>query len=168
MKTKVRSHQTSTRLRFVDLGFTRVCSGATRTTPMGSSTTARRSPERVKPNTRLPKPHGITRIATFCLFASFISVNGQNVASTDGTFVDVTSNVQTQLDGRFGTVPSHRSGHTMVRAEKLGNLIDQTRAPQRPIEELFRERRDGTERTRSCFEWKKTVFCQSQTLSIQR
>jgi hypothetical protein len=48
----------------------------------------------------------------FCLFAA---ANGQNVAGEGGTFVDVTPNVQTQLDGRFGTAPSHRSGHTMVR-----------------------------------------------------
>jgi hypothetical protein len=48
----------------------------------------------------------------FCLFAA---ANGQNVAGESGTFVDVTPNVQTQLDGRFGTAPSHRSGHTMVR-----------------------------------------------------
>lgn len=61
-----------------------------------------------------PRPgRGLARVAmAFCLFAA---ANGQNVAGEGGTFVDVTPNVQTQLDGRFGTAPSHRSGHTMVR-----------------------------------------------------
>ena len=60
-----------------------------------------------------PGPRCLARVAmAFCLFAA---ANGQNVAGEGGTFVDVTPNVQTQLDGRFGTAPSHRSGHTMVR-----------------------------------------------------
>ena len=61
-----------------------------------------------------PRPsRGLACVAlAFCLFAA---ANGQNVAGEGGTFVDVTPNVQTQLDGRFGTAPSHRSGHTMVR-----------------------------------------------------
>ena len=74
---------------------------------------ARRGPEPSRGFAR-PRPgRGLARVAmAFCLFAA---ANGQNVAGESGTFVDVTPNVQTQLDGRFGTAPSHRSGHTMVR-----------------------------------------------------
>ncbi len=61
-----------------------------------------------------PRPgRGLARVAmAFCLLAA---ANGQNAAGESGTFVDVTPNIQTQLAGRFGTAPSHRSGHTMVR-----------------------------------------------------
>jgi len=78
-----------------------------------SPSSARRGSEPSRGFAR-PRPgRGLARVAmAFCLFAA---ANGQNVAGESGTFVDVTPNVQTQLDGRFGTAPSHRSGHTMVR-----------------------------------------------------
>ena len=78
-----------------------------------SPSSARRGSEPSRGFAR-PRPgRGLARVAmAFCLFAA---ANGQNVAGESGTFVDVTPNVQTQLDGRFGTAPSHRSGHTLVR-----------------------------------------------------
>lgn len=51
--------------------------------------------------------------------AMAMAVNGQN-----GTYVDVTPTVTEQVADRFGTQPSHRSGHTMVRAPP--------RDPERP------------------------------------
>ena len=78
-----------------------------------SPSSARRGSEPSRGFAR-PRPgRGLARVAmAFCLFAA---ANGQNVAGESGTFVDVTPNIQTQVDGRFGTAPSHRSGHTMVR-----------------------------------------------------
>ena len=57
-------------------------------------------------------PVAPTLLVTLALSALMgVPVNGQN-----GTYVDVTPTVTEQVSDRFGTQPSHRSGHTMVRA----------------------------------------------------
>ena len=56
------------------------------------------------------------------------AVNGQN-----GTYVDVTPTVTEQVADRFGTQPSHRSGHTMVRAPPRDPKRPQPPRPSAPI-----------------------------------
>jgi hypothetical protein len=89
----------------------------------------------------------------FCLFAA---ANGQNVAGESGTFVDVTPNVQTQLDGRFGTAPSHRSGHTMVRPQARDRPRVRLVAPPPRVVVLVSDRK-----ARRCSFWHATVFVSS-------
>lgn len=110
-----------------------------------------------------PRPgRGLARVAmAFCLFAA---ANGQNVAGESGTFVDVTPNVQTQLDGRFGTAPSHRSGHTMVRPPAR----PPARASRRPARrESWCSFRTSGAKGRCSF-WHATVFVLFARLSARR
>ena len=125
-----------------------------------SPSSARRGSEPSRGFAR-PRPgRGLARVAmAFCLFAA---ANGQNVAGESGTFVDVTPNVQTQLDGRFGTAPSHRSGHTMVRP------------PARPPRARLVARKTrvvvlvSDRKARRCSFWHATVFVLFARLSARR
>ena len=125
-----------------------------------SPSSARRGSEPSRGFAR-PRPgRGLARVAmAFCLFAA---ANGQNVAGESGTFVDVTPNVQTQLDGRFGTAPSHRSGHTMVRPP--------ARPPRARLvvpQDASRGARFGP-KARRCSFWHATKFVLFARLSARR
>lgn len=123
-----------------------------------SPSSARRGSEPSRGFAR-PRPgRGLARVAmAFCLFAA---ANGQNVASESGTFVDVTPNVQTQLDGRFGTAPSHRSGHTMVRPPARPPARASRRPARRESWCSFRTSAKGR-----CSFWHATVFVSRKCVS---
>jgi hypothetical protein len=123
-----------------------------------SPSSARRGSEPSRGFAR-PRPgRGLARVAmAFCLFAA---ANGQNVAGESGTFVDVTPNVQTQLDGRFGTAPSHRSGHTMVRPQARDRPRVRLVAPPPRVVVLVSDRK-----ARRCSFWHATVFVSRKCVS---
>jgi hypothetical protein len=125
-----------------------------------SPSSARRGSEPSRGFAR-PRPgRGLARVAmAFCLFAA---ANGQNVAGESGTFVDVTPNVQTQLDGRFGTAPSHRSGHTMVRPPARPPRARLVARPPRVVV-LVSDRK-----ARRCSFWHATKFVLFARLSARR
>ena len=103
----------------------------------------------------VPKLRGPTgdmlvhHIVTLALATMGVPVNGQN-----GTYVDVTPTVTEQVSDRFGTQPSHRSGHTMVRAPPRDPKRPRPRAllrahpPTPTITNLFSARRRAPRRGR--------------------